>query len=44
MTERDEDELVACPECGREGLPERIERTACPHLGLEHRVRGIYEP
>lgn len=24
-------DLVECPECGREGLAARIEKTDCPH-------------
>ncbi len=40
MTDRDDD-LVECDDCGRKGLPARIERTDCPHFtGAAAAFRG----
>lgn len=40
-SDEDEEELVACPECGREGLAARIEDTRCPHYRpVAHQYRG----
>lgn len=39
-----DDDLVECPECGREGLPSRIEQTKCPYTGFVSALRVVRGP